>query len=308
MSGSLNEQFGRYHLVEKIGQGGMGVVWKAIDTRLHRAVALKLLPDDLSDDPMRLDRFEREARMAATLNHPNIVTLHSIEDEGDIPFITMELVEGDAVRRLRRPRESSGEPSDETPASWGDGKDAMMDKTVRMRRKASAAAEERSRDGAEGPEGTSIAVLPFNDLSPGGDQEYFCDGLAEDITSALSRVAGLAAAARTSAFAFKGRSLDVREIGKKLGVSTGPRPRSDLRLAQLGLPREGARRRGPRSPAPGRRPWRQDGADRGLHGLCPRPLRGEPRFQELLERVGLPASSSSYPVVVDATDESPEER
>ena len=75
-----------------------------------------------------------------------------------------------------------------------------------------------SREGAAAP-GPSIAVLPFTDMAPGKDQEYFCDGLAEELTNALTRLSGLRVIARTSAFAFKGRAVDVREIGRQLNVS-----------------------------------------------------------------------------------------
>ena len=86
-----------YELVEQIGEGGMGVVWKAADSKLQRLVALKVLPDGMAADPERRARFEREARAVAALNHPNIVTLHSVEEAetaaGSVRFITMELVE-----------------------------------------------------------------------------------------------------------------------------------------------------------------------------------------------------------------------
>jgi Tol biopolymer transport system component len=93
-----------YRLIEKIGEGGMGVVWKAEDTKLHRSVALKVLPGTMAADPDRRARFEREARAVAGLNHPNIVTLHSVDQadspEGSVHFITMELVEGRTLTQL----------------------------------------------------------------------------------------------------------------------------------------------------------------------------------------------------------------
>ncbi len=89
-----------YRLIEKIGEGGMGVVWKAEDTKLHRHVALKVLPPSMASDPGRRARFEREARAVAALNHPNIVTLHSVEELGGVHFITMELVEGQTLSQL----------------------------------------------------------------------------------------------------------------------------------------------------------------------------------------------------------------
>ena len=100
-----------YRLVEKIGEGGMGVVWKGIDTTLGRDVAIKGLPEGFSQDPNRLARFEREARLLASLNHPNIATVHGLheapaEESGQpVRFLAMELVEGeDLAERLKRGR------------------------------------------------------------------------------------------------------------------------------------------------------------------------------------------------------------
>jgi len=89
-----------YRLIEKIGEGGMGVVWKAVDTTLDREVAIKILSDAFAGDAERLGRFEREARVVASLSHPNIVTLHSVEEEGGLHFITMELVRGKRLSEL----------------------------------------------------------------------------------------------------------------------------------------------------------------------------------------------------------------
>src|SRR5262245_32824442 len=75
----------------------MGEVYRAKDLRLGREIALKVLPADVAASPERLARFEREARTVAGLNHPNIVTLHSVEDDGDVRFLTMELVEGHSL-------------------------------------------------------------------------------------------------------------------------------------------------------------------------------------------------------------------
>jgi serine/threonine protein kinase/dipeptidyl aminopeptidase/acylaminoacyl peptidase len=89
-----------YRLVEQIGEGGMGVVWKAEDTKLDRSIALKVLPAAMAKDAARLERFQREAKAVAALNHPNIVTIHSVEESGGVQFLTMELVEGKTLSEL----------------------------------------------------------------------------------------------------------------------------------------------------------------------------------------------------------------
>ncbi len=98
-----DEMLSHYRLIEQIGEGGMGVVWRALDTTLGREVAVKILPDDVQADADRLARFQREARALASLNHPNVVTIHSIEEDKGIRFLTMELVHGQPLTGLIPP-------------------------------------------------------------------------------------------------------------------------------------------------------------------------------------------------------------
>ena len=347
-----------YRLIEQIGSGGMSVVWSAHDTRLCRDVAVKVLPDTLAADPATLAMFEREAHAAAALNHPNIVTLHSVERDGDVRFLTMELVSGSTLRdlipasgmavdrlleiaigvadalgaahaagivhrdlkpanvmvsasgqvkvldfglaKVRRPK-LANVGSEWSTQAWdrddpmagtlhymspeqirGDSVDPRSDvfslgvliyqmatgrrpfegETVaalaaaivtdvpvppsRLRfdlptrfdevvaralekdRVLRLQSAEQVRDmlegirtGAAGEEAapvTSIAVLAFTDMSQERDQDYFCEGIAEEIIIALARLQHLRVASRTSSFQFKGAPIGSREIGRRLGV------------------------------------------------------------------------------------------
>ncbi|HVH58067.1 MAG TPA: serine/threonine-protein kinase, partial [Vicinamibacterales bacterium] len=99
---SIPETLGHYRILGLLGRGGMGEVYAAEDTRLNRKIAVKVLPELVAGDPERRHRFEREAQAVAALNHPNIVTIHSVEEDQGLPFLTMELVEGQPLGDIVR--------------------------------------------------------------------------------------------------------------------------------------------------------------------------------------------------------------
>ena len=353
-----------YHILEKIGSGGMGEVYLAEDTKLKRRVTLKFLPLQMTADPEAKERFEREAQAAAALNHPNIVTVYEIgENEGQV-FIAMEYVEGRTLKELitvnRQPSTVHPSPFVSSPLSLAqvieiatqiasglaashakgivhrdikpqnilvdkDGRVKILDFGLAKLKGVSSLTKESSTlgtvhymspeqtmgqdvdhrtdiwsigvvfyemlsgrlpfrgdyeqaviysilneepepprpAGSEVPDALerlimkalskdpekrparmselstglaealrqagnpahplqaalpSIAVLPFVNMSAEAENEYFSDGLAEELITRISRLRDLRVVARTSAFAFKGKDLDIREIGRKLNV------------------------------------------------------------------------------------------
>jgi serine/threonine protein kinase/tetratricopeptide (TPR) repeat protein len=361
----IGQTISHFRLVEKIGGGGMGVVYKAEDTRLHRQVALKFLPEEVSKNRQALMRLEREAQSASALNHPNICSIHDINESGDQTFIVMELLEGRTLRErvaqgpietgelldiavqitdaleaahaksiihrdlkpanifitsrgqakildfglakftevrpdstdttltagesltgagstvgtiaYMSPEQARGETLDtrsdlfslgavlyematgkqpfvgNTPAVIFNAilstnptspiqlapelpgeLDRIINKALEKDRKLRyqsasdllADLQRLKRDldsgravaAVETARVPSLAVLPFANMSGDKEQEYFSDGLAEEIINALTKLSGLKVAARTSSFFFRGKEGDIREIGAKLNV------------------------------------------------------------------------------------------
>src|SRR5499427_5710571 len=105
MALTIGTQFGSHEIISLLGKGGMGEVYRARDTKLKREIAIKILPDEFSRDPSRVSRFQREAELLASLNHPNIAAIYDLQEAEQTRFLVLELVEGATLaERIQRGR------------------------------------------------------------------------------------------------------------------------------------------------------------------------------------------------------------
>src|SRR5438552_2553624 len=211
---------GRYAIERELGSGGMATVYVADDLKYHRTVAVKVLRPELAS-VLGPDRFLREVEIAAKLNHPHILALYDSGEADGLLFYVMPYVKGESLRhKLEREREL---PIDEALRITGQVASALgyaHDQGVIHRDVKPENILLYEGEAMVADFGIAVAVLPFLNLSADPENEYFADGITEDVIAQLSKIRALEVISRTSVMPFKKRQEGLRTIAAKLNVAT----------------------------------------------------------------------------------------